>query len=374
MDLAALAARKNIFLFGARGTGKTTLLKAQLPDAQYYDLLDSDVFGRLARRPRLLGEETSRKSVVVIDEVQKLPSLLDEVHRLIESTGQRFVLTGSSARKLRRSSANLLAGRAWQASLFPLVSAEIPNLDLETYLNRGGLPAIYPSTDYSEDLDAYANLYLREEIQAESLVRRVDAFARFLDTVALSNGEELNFQSIASDAGVPHRTVQSFCEILEDTLLGFRVAPFLLTKKRKPITRAKLFLFDIGVTNALAQRGKIRIKSELFGKAFEHLIALELRAQLSYLRSNSRLQYWRSTSGFEVDFVVGQEMAIEVKASTLVTERDLKGLKALREEGLVKRYVIVSLDPKPRTVDGIQVVPWRAFLERLWTGKFVSGR
>jgi uncharacterized protein len=374
LQLGPLLARKSFFLLGPRATGKSTLVEHQLPDTTIYDLLDDDVYTRLLKRPRALGEEIASGNagkLVVIDEIQKLPGLLDEVQRLIDKQGVRFLLTGSSARKLRRGGANLLAGRAWPAALFPLTSAEIPRFDLLQYLNRGGLPAIYPSEDYAEELSSYANLYLREEIVAEALVRKVDSFARFLDVIALSNGEELHYQGISNDAGVPVRTVQSFVQILEDTLLGFTVPAFGATRRRKAITRPKFFLFDVGVTGTLARRGEIRERSELFGRALEHFIALELRAYLSYRRRDEMLCYWRSTSGFEVDLILGDQLAVEVKASRQASEHDLRGLRALREEGLVRRYAVVSLDDAKRKLDGIEIWPWRSFLNALWRDTLV---
>ncbi len=373
LQLPQLLKKKSFFLFGPRGTGKSSLIRHQLPDAPVFDLLDADVFARLARRPKLISEEVpSHVNLVVIDEVQKLPGILDEVHRLIESRGLRFLLTGSSARKLKRGGSNLLAGRAWEAALLPFTSHEIPSFNLLAYLNKGGLPAVAFSPEPQEELRSYANLYLREEIQAEALVRRVDQFARFLDVMALQNGEELHYQGLSNDAGVPARTIASYVQILEDTLIGFSVPPFLATKKRKAIVRAKFFLFDIGVTAALANRGEVRAKSELFGRAFEHFLMLELRAYLSYRRRDEKLQYWRSTSGMEVDCVVGNQLAVEIKSSDLVSERDMKGLVALREEGLIKDFAIVSLDPQPRTVDGIKVYPWAKFLSDLWSDKLLA--
>ena len=346
-----------------------------MPDIKVYDLLDSDVFSRLARRPKVLGEElTAADKVVVIDEIQKLPVLLDEVHRLIETKGTRFMLTGSSARKLRRGGSNLLGGRARQAHLYPLCFPEIPKFDLITYLNRGGIPRILPLEDYEHELRGYADLYLREEITAEALVRNIGQFARFLDVMALQNGEELNYENMASDCGVPARTLNNYVQILEETLVGFPVHSFRATKKRKAITRSKFFLFDVGVANVLAQRGEIKPHSELFGKAFEHFMFLELRAYLGYRRKPHPLQYWRSTSGFEVDCVIGDRLAIEFKSGDLVSERHLHGLKALREEGLVEDYAVVSLDPHKRTLDGITVYPWREFLANLWADRIFTAK
>jgi predicted AAA+ superfamily ATPase len=367
LSLPALMGASSHFLFGPRSTGKTYLVRKQLPDAKVYDLLDSDVFSRLARRPKLLGEElTASDKIVVIDEIQKLPVLLDEVHRLIETKGIRFLLTGSSARKLRRGGSNLLGGRARQAHLYPLCFPEIPHFNLITYLNRGGIPRILPLNDYEDELRGYADLYLREEITAEALVRNIGQFARFLDGMALQNGEELNFENMASDCGVPARTLHNYVQILEETLVGFPVHSFRATRKRKAITRSKFFLFDVGVANVLAQRGEIKPHSELFGKCFEHFMFLELRACLGYRRKAHPLQYWRSTSGFEVDCVIGDRLAIEFKSSDMVSERHLRGLRALREEGMVKNYAVVSLDPQKRVVDGITIYPWREFLNELW--------
>ena len=373
IQLNELLKKKSFFLFGPRSTGKTTLIQQQLPAAKVYDLLDTEVFTRLVRRPKLLEEENPDPNcIIAIDEIQKLPGLLDEVHRLIARNGRRFLLTASSARKLKRGAANLLAGRAWQAALFPLTWHEIPDFDLLVYLNDGGLPHIYGSPDAAEELDSYVSLYLQEEVQAEALTRNIQGFTQFLDAIALSNGEELNYQSLSSDCGVPARTLKNYVEILEDTLVGYRLDAFTATKKRRAITRHKHFLFDIGVVNTLCQRGQIRPKSELFGKAFEHFIINEVRAYVSYRRLRHKLQYWRSTSGFEVDLIIGREQAIEIKSSSLVADKHLKGLRALQEEGQIKFYSLVSLDPVSRTTrDGIRIYPWEDFLRSLWLGDVV---
>jgi predicted AAA+ superfamily ATPase len=310
--------------------------------------------------------------VVAIDEIQKMPSLLDEVHRLIERRGMRFLLTGSSARKLKRGASNLLAGRAWEARLLPLTSHELgADFHLETYLSSGGLPMVYASRHASEELTSYVNLYLREEIQAEALTRNVPAFARFLDVIAISNGEELNYQSLASDCGVSPGTVKGYVEILEDTMLGFSLPGYRETKKRKAIARAKHYLFDVGVTGALTRRGAVSRGTEVFGRAFEHFIVQEVRARLSYERSRLPLCFWRSLSQLEVDLVVGDRIAIEVKSTDLVSGKHLRGLRALQQEGLLERFVVVSLDPvRRRTEDGIEVWPCAEFLAALWQGEF----
>ncbi|OIO07633.1 MAG: hypothetical protein AUJ52_09780 [Elusimicrobia bacterium CG1_02_63_36] len=372
LSLPNLLKGGNHFLFGPRSTGKSFLIRLQLPNAKVYDLLDSDVFTRLARRPRTLGEELAEhKGLVVLDEIQKLPALLDEVHRLIESRGLRFLMTGSSARKLRHGGVNLLGGRAREAHLFPLCSREIPGFDLITYLNRGGIPRIHAGRDFREGLHGYANLYLSQEVVAEALTRKVEQFARFLDVAAIQCGEELNYEGIAGDCGVPARTVRNYVAILEDTLVGFEVPAFRATRRRKAISRSKFFFFDIGVVNALSRRGEIKPRSELFGKCFEHFLFLELRAYLSYRRKRIPLQYWRSTSGFEVDCVLGDRLALEFKSSDEVSGRHLRGLKALREEGKVKDYAVVSLVPESRRMEGIKIYPWRKFLDALWGDELI---
>jgi len=374
LDLSKLLEHRSYFLFGPRGTGKSTLIEQTLPDAQIYDLLDASVFQRLLRDPTLIGQETDAATLTVIDEIQKLPELLDEVQRLIVKRKQVFLLTGSSARKLRKGGVNLLAGRAFTASLFPLTSQEIPNFDLLTYLNTTGLPEFYgqAETEVHEYLKNYVGTYLQEEIKAEALTRNLSGFIRFLEVVALSNGEEIHYANIANDSGVAARTVEAYFNILNDTLIGFAVPPFLSTSKRKAITRSKYFLFDIGVVNSLTRRGQVALRSELFGRMFEHFIALELRAFLAYCRVDLPLQYWRSTSHFEVDFIMGTELAIEVKGTDLVSDKHLKGLRALKEEGLIKNYGVVSQDMNDRlTPDGIRIWSWRSFLQKLWSRQLI---
>lgn len=369
--IAKLLEKKSFFFFGPRQTGKTTLITMQLPSVVRFDLLDSETFATVVKRPKVIEELTRPESLVVIDEIQKCPGLLDEVQRLITQRNQTFLLTGSSARKLRRGGANLLAGRAWQAELFPLTFPEIPDFDLETMLTRGGLPHVYPSSDYREELSAYVGTYLKEEIQAEALTRNVRAFAEFLDLVALSNGFEINYESLASDLQVSATTVRTYFQILEDTLIGFRLPAYTKTRKRKAISRAKHYLFDLGVTGQLIRRGPVTFGSESFGKAFEHFIILEVRAFVSYSRLQMGLTYWRSLSQFEVDLILGESCAIEVKSTQLVSDKHIKGLRALKEENLMRRYIVVSLDQNKRvTEDGIEIWPWRDFLVSLWAREF----
>ena len=293
---------------------------------------------------------------------------LDEVHRLIQKN-YRFLLTGSSARKLKKGQSNLLAGRAWQAQLFPLSWIEIPQFNLIKYLNQGGLPMVYDSKDYEEELDSYVSLYLREEIQSEALTRNVQAFAEFLDLIALSNGQEINYESFSRDLQISPRTLKNYIEILNDTLLGFMLPGWTKTKKRKAISRGKYYLFDLGVTNTLCRRGAIKYNSELFGKAFEHFIILEVRSYLSYSRKKLSMHYWRSTSQLEVDLIIGNKIAVEIKSQALIQDKHLRGLRNLKEEQLIKKYIVVSLDKEERTTqDKIQIMPWEIFLKKLWRG------
>jgi predicted AAA+ superfamily ATPase len=371
LNLSELLKKKSFFLFGPRATGKTTLIEQQLDNARVYDLLDAEIFHKLLQRPKLIEEECSdAQQLVVIDEVQKFPQLLDEVHRLIHKHDMRFLLTGSSARKLKHGGANLLAGRAWEANLFPLTYREIPDFNLLRYLNDGGLPHVYPSSDSIEELESYVSTYLREEIQAEALTRNIAAFARFLDVIALANGQEINYENLASDCAVSTSTLKNYVQILEDTLLGMKLPGYTKTKKRKAISRAKHYLFDLGVTNILCKRPEIKLGSELFGNAFEHFIILEVRAFNKYFRRRQTLSYWRSTSKQEVDLIVGDDIAIEIKASTLVQDRHLRGIRCLKEENIFKRYIVVSNDTTIRkTQDGVEILPWEEFLKDLWNEK-----
>ena len=372
LNLKDLLNKKSFFLFGPRSTGKTTLIQQSLKNAKLYNLLDSNIYTRLLKNPKLLEEENTKNKIIVIDEIQKQVSLLDEVHRLIQQKNYRFLLTGSSARKLKKGQSNLLAGRAWLANLFPLSWVEIPKFNLIKYLNQGGLPMVYNSKHHEEELNSYVSLYLREEIQNEALTRNVQAFAEFLDLIALSNGQEINYESFSRDLQVSPGTLKNYIEILNDTLLGFLLPGWTKTKKRKATSRSKYYLFDIGVTNTLCRRGFIKAKSDLFGKVFEHFIILEVRSYLSYARKNSSMYYWRSTSHLEVDLIIDNKVAIEIKSHNLIQDKHLKNLRKLKEEQLIKKYIVVSLDPEERiTKDKIQILPWSSFLKKLWQGKIV---
>lgn len=377
LNLPDLLKKKSFFLFGPRATGKTFLISQQFSakDIVIINLLRGDLYMRLKSAPYELEEIiriVDQPSLIVIDEVQRIPELLNEVHRLIEENHWTFLLTGSSARTLKRSGVNLLAGRAWQTQLFPLTSNEIPNFDLSRYLQYGGLPPVYLGEEPVENLHAYVNTYLKEEIQAESLVRKMASFTRFLEVAALTSGKMLNYAEIASDTGVPAATVRDYYQILEDTFIGFMVNAWTKTLKRKAISRTKFYLFDLGVKNTLAHIDSLPPKSDLYGQAFEHFIAMEIRAYLSYRRSKQELCYWCSTHGVEVDFIVGNDLAIEVKTTNQVQDKHIKNLKLLEEENICQRYILVSLDKINRKKGVVEILYWKDFLERLWNDELIA--
>jgi predicted AAA+ superfamily ATPase len=376
INIPELLEKKSFFLFGPRSTGKSSLIRRQLgKKCIFIDLLDGTTYLRLADNPSLLDGMVllakENQLVVAIDEIQKLPQLLDQVHRLIEKEKLRFLLTGSSARKLRHGAANLLAGRAWEAQLFPLVFPELPKFDLARYLRYGGLPQVYLSADPEEELSAYVHTYLVEEIQAEGLVRKLPQFSRFLKIAALSNSQLINFSSIGSDASISASTVREYFSILNDTLVGFLVEPWIQSKKRKAIQTAKFYFFDTGVTHTLAGTEVIDRNSDLFGKSFEQWIGMELRAYISYRRLKKPLNFWRTVNGQEVDFLVGQSLAVEVKSTEKITRRDLSGLKALAEENAFAKYYCVSQDQIEQILDGIHCVHWNTFIKDLWADKLI---
>ncbi len=348
------------------------MLKVQLKDSIYIDLLDADTCEELMRRPVALREKIKdRKKVVIIDEIQKLPKLLDEVHRLIEDRKIRFLLTGSSARKLRREGANMLGGRAREAQLFPLTWQEIDDFELLKYLNYGGLPLVYQSSEPKEDLKAYVRNYLAEEIKAEALVRNYERFVRFLEVMSTANGQELNYASLASDSGVPVRTIENHIEVLKDTLMAYELLPFSKTVKRKAIARSKFYFFDIGVANYLAEKLPLPEGASDLGVSFEQFIIGEVRAYLSYARVDKKMTYWRSGK-LEVDLVIGKEVAIEIKFSKQMKSEFYTGLEALKQEKILKKYLIVGRFPAEGERDGIVYVHYEKFLKLLWAGEIVS--
>lgn len=374
LDLSNLLKKKSFFLFGPRATGKSSLIKQQFSNKPLYiNLLSNTTYLALSEHPEKLSQIVAAdadKSPIAIDEVQRVPSLLNEVHLLIEEKQLKFILTGSSSRNLKKKNVNLLAGRAWQAQLFPLVSAEIPTFDLYRYLQFGGLPAVYLSKDPAEELYAYVDTYLKEEIQYEGAVRNLPRFSRFLTTAALTNGQMLNFTQIGSDVGLSPSTVREHYYILEETFLGAMLPAFTNTKKRKAISTAKFYFFDIGVCNTLAGIKNLDKHSDLFGRNFEHFIFMELRAYLSYRRLREPLQYWRSKHGHEVDFIIGDSTAIGVKATERVQDKHLKGLNYFAEENIAQQFFLISRDQTLRKQGNINIIHWQEFLTNLWADRY----
>lgn len=368
-----LPSGRSAFLWGPRKVGKSYWIREHLPNATVIDLLKTDVFADYASRPSLLRERYSdHRGLVVLDEVQKVPALLDEVHWLIENRHQQFLLTGSSARKLRRHHANLLGGRAWKRTMVPLSCLEVDALDLETTMISGLLPPHFLSPEPLEDLRAYVADYLREEIVVEARIEAIPAFSEFLRVAALASSELINYTHMARETGVSQKAVRAYFEMLEATYLGFRIPPWKKSRTRRMITAEKFYLFDVGVTNYLARR-QPRLGSSEFGKSFEHYLLMELRAYQAYKNPDLPITYWRTSTGQEVDFLLGdKDLAIEVKGSARVHEGDGRGLAALAEDGPVKKRVIVCLEKEPRKVHrDLEICPWRLFIDRLWAGDFV---
>jgi len=370
LNLQEVLKNKSLFLFGPRQTGKSWLIDNTLGKYRVYDLLDSDVYLTLSRNPKRIEQELKpNDKVVIIDEVQRLPILLNEVHRIIEKYKIHFLLTGSSARKLRRGGVNLLGGRARTRVLHPFIYKELnERFKLIRALNYGLIPSIFFSDSPEDDLKAYAGDYLKEEIAAEGLTRNVPAFSRFLEVSALCNGLMINYTNISNDAQVASSTVQEYFQILRDTLVGFDVPAWKKSKKRKPVTTSKFYFFDVGVARYLQNRLPLKEKSPEFGNAFEAYIAHEMKTFVDY-NNLGGLYYWRSKSGYEVDFIIDDILAVEVKAKEIISDRDIKGLIALKEENKIKNYVVVSLEKTRRVVKGISIIPWQEFLEKLWHEK-----
>lgn len=367
---------ESAFLWGARQTGKSTLLRMMFPGVLYFDLLLSDVFNRFISNPALLRETVeadNSSSPVIIDEIQRIPSLLNEVQWLIVNRNRQFILSGSSPRKIVRSGGNLLGGRALRYELYPLIYREIPDFDLLRALNNGLLPRMYLSDKPARLLSAYIGSYLRDEIMAEARIRNISSFSRFLEAAAFSNGEIVNYSNIATDCGVSSPTIKEYFQILEDTMTGRFLPSYQKKPKRRVIVAPKFWFFDIGIANYLLRRGKITAGSEAFGKAFEHFIYHELYSHSHYSGINYPLSFWRTSSQTEVDFILGDnEVAVEVKATEQANEKHLKGLKIFADEYNTKRLILVSNDNLPRKTGNISILPWRVFLEKLWVGEIIK--
>ena len=372
--------QETFFLWGARQTGKSTLLRQRYPGARWLDLLKTDEFRRYSVNPEILRQEVEAEGAqvggqVVIDEIQKVPALLDEVHWLMENRGLCFALCGSSARKVRRGAANLLGGRAVRYELHGLTGYELgDDFDLTRLLNRGYLPRMYEAGRPARLLDAYVADYLKEEVASEGLVRNLPAFSGFLDAAAISDGEMINFSNVANDCAVSSHTAKGYFGILEDTLLGRWLPAYRKRRKRRLIRAPKFYFADVGVVNRLARRGTLVPGSELYGKAFENWVFHELSAFRDYRELDDELSYWRLAGGTEVDFVLGDmRLAVEAKASARIVRGHLKGLRSLAEDHPeAGRRVVVCLEPRARrTEDGIDILPASTFVARLWRGDLV---
>ena len=366
----------SLFLWGARQTGKSTLLNALFPDAVYYDLLKADLFAKLRINPSLLRQQVEslpNGSIVIIDEVQKLPALLDEVHWLIVNRGTRFILCGSSARKLRRSGANLLGGRAISDRLYPLVSAEIPDFNLSRAINNGMIPRHYLINNAKRRLTSYVGDYLQQEIIAEAITRDLTSFTRFMTVAAINNGEVVNYTRIAADCGVSAITVKEYFAILQETMIGYLIPAYTNTIKRRVVQAPKFYYFDVGIVNQLLNRYNLTQGTAEYGHAFEHFIIQELVAFLDYNMIDKKLTYWRTyDNNYEVDAVIGNgEYAIELKSSAEIKPQHLRGLKAFAKEHPNARLIVISNESMARIVDGIEILPISLFLSRLWKGDII---
>src|SRR3989338_2673986 len=376
-----LADKQSAFLWGARKTGKSTFLKENFSTAIYYDLLHFDLFLKLSRSPHLLREELldkNKKGLVIIDEIQKVPALLDEVHWLIENSNYHFILCGSSARKLKRSGVNLLGGRAWSYNFFPLTSKEIKTYKLEEIFNRGLIPSHFTSTAYKKSLKAYINDYLKEEIQSEGLVRNLPSFTRFFDSIPYCHGEIINFSNIARDCGVDSKTVKEYFQILIDTLIAYFIYPFTSKKGRETlISAAKFYLFDVGTANFLSKKEIKDLSGEDAGRSLEHFILMELIAYKGISDKDFEINYWRTKTGLEVDFILEKgNVAIEVKIKKEVHKQDIKGLIAFKEENPNCICYVVSQDSRPRkmmieNIGDIFILPYKDFFDKLWNHKII---
>ena len=379
-EIDRMLERRSLFLFGPRQTGKSSYIRNQLAEPRLsWTLLDNELYRDLSIRPSLLRNTLRAKGiddgVVVLDEIQRLPDLLNEVHMIIEETDIHFLLTGSSARKLKKNGVNLLGGRAGRLDFHSLVWPEIKDFDasLERIFSLGLLPAAFTSDDYEGLLSDYVGLYVKEEIEAEREVRNLPPFWEFLRIVAAESGEITNYENVARNVGISGVSVREWYRILVDTLIGFAVPPYRKTKIRKPNASSRFYLFDVGVARTLQGLSAIEEGTAEFGRYFENCIAMEIRSFLDYSGFDGEgLAYWHAQGGQEVDFIIKEKAAVEVKAARRASPRDMKGLKALMEEGLMEKYILVCREDHPQLLDnGILILPYRDFLSDLWSGRIV---
>ena len=365
----------SFFLFGPRGTGKSTWLRQRFPEALWVDLLQPEVHRALLARPERLRDLVlgSQGLPIIIDEVQKVPELLDVVHSLIDSRGTVFALTGSSARKVRRTGVDLLGGRAVLRTMHPFMAAELAgSFDLQRALREGMLPLVWGSREGPDALRAYASLYLREEVQAEGLVRNIGQFSRFLEAVSFSHGSLLNVSNLARECAVGRKTVEGYVEILEDLLLAFRLPVFRRRAGRQVTSRPKLYLFDAGVFRSLRPTGPLDRPGEIDGGALEGLVAQHLRAWVELTPADHSLSFWRTPSGTEVDFVIYGKLglwAVEVKNTAAVRGSDLRGLRAFCEDYPEGKPVYLYRGAERLVVDGVLCLPVDEFLRQLRPGQ-----
>ena len=364
-----------MFLFGGRQVGKSTLLKERFPKAVYFDLLNSELRNRFRQHPEVFRESLLRyppETLVIVDEIQKVPDLLDEAHWLMVNRGLFFILSGSSARKLKKSGANNLGGRAIPETLFPLVSAEIPDYDFERAVQNGMIPRHYMVANARNRLKSYIELYLKEEIIEEAVVQNVDDFVRFLEVAAISDGEMLNYENVAADCGVSANTVKAYYKILCDTLLGFEVPAYSKVIKRKLTKASRFYFFDVGIANYLTGRHHLAPKTPEYGHAFEHLVMQEIVAYLGYSDSEEKLAYWHTYDNLEVDAVIGDaRVAIEIKSTDSVQASHKKGLAEFAKEHPNVRQILVSRDRVTRRSGDVDLYYVTDFFKELWEGKII---
>ena len=364
-----------MFLFGGRQTGKSTLLKERFPKAVYIDLLKSDLRNRFKQHPEVFRESLLRyppETLVIVDEIQKVPDLLDEVHSLMVDNGLWFILSGSSARKIKRSGVNKLGGRAIPETLFPLVSAEIPDFDLDRAIQNGMIPRHYMVANARKRLQGYIDLYLTEEITEEAAVQNIDDFVRFMEVAAISDGEIMNYENVASDCGVSANTVKAYYKILVDTLLGFEVPAYRKVVKRKLYKASRFYYFDVGIANYLTGRHHLSDKTPEYGHAFEHLIMQEIVAYLGYSDSDETLSYWHTYDNHEVDAVIGDaRVAIEIKSTDHVDHDDKRGVTAFAKEHPDTKQILVSRDRVSRRSGDVDLYYVTDFFKALWAGEII---
>lgn len=364
---------EGMFLFGARQTGKSTLLKERFKGEIYYDLLDPELRKFFKRNPNALKEALKDKSsgtLVIIDEIQKVPELLDIVHSLMVDNGLWFILSGSSARKLKKSGANTLGGRAIPETLYPLVWPEVTDFQLDRAVQNGMIPRHYMVEDATKRLKGYVEVYLNEEIREEGEVRELDAFERFMEIAAISDGEILNYSNIASDCGVSVKTVQSYFQILYDTLIGYEIPAYRKTVKRKIVQAPRFYYFDVGLANYLMGRYFLKRGTDDYGHAFEHLVIQEIIAYKGYNDKKEIISYWRTYDKKEVDVVIGDaKVAIEIKSSEQIKTKYKAGLRAFKEEHPDCRLILVSLEVVTRTSEDIEMIYVLDFFKKLWGGE-----